>query len=108
MCPSRTAATATVRLYDRLFSDPAPDRGGADFLNFLNPESLTIIDDARVEAGLAEALPESRFQFEREGYFVADRFDHGNGRLVFNQTIGLRDVWASKGGDGASGAGGSN
>lgn len=91
-----TARAATVRLYDRLFTDPAPDRGDADFLNFLNPDSLSVVDNARLEAGLAEARPEDRFQFERLGYFVADRFEHGNGRLVFNRTIGLRDVWAGR------------
>ena len=91
-----TARTATLRLYDRLFTDPAPDRGGVDFLRFLNPDSLTVVDNARLEAGLAAARPEDRFQFEREGYFVADRFEHGNGHLVFNRTIGLRDVWAGK------------
>ena len=85
-----------MRLYDRLFTDPAPDRGDADFLNFLNPDSLSVVDNARLEAGLAEARPEDRFQFERLGYFVADRFEHGNGRLVFNRTIGLRDVWVGR------------
>jgi glutaminyl-tRNA synthetase len=92
----RSAVPATVRLYDRLFTDPAPDRGGADHMQFLNPESLTVIEGALVEPGLAKAAPEDRFQFEREGYFVADRFDHSPDQPVFNQTIGLRDVWASK------------
>ena len=92
------SVAATVRLYDRLFTDPAPDRGNADFMDFLNPDSLTVIEEARVEPGLADAAPEDRFQFEREGYFVADRFDHTPERPVFNETIGLRDVWAAKGG----------
>ncbi|EAQ97855.1 glutamine--tRNA ligase/YqeY domain fusion protein [Congregibacter litoralis] len=91
-----SAVPATVRLYDRLFTDPAPDRGGADFMSFLNPESLKIIEGALVEPDAAAAEPESRFQFEREGYFVADRCDHSPEAPVFNQTIGLRDVWASK------------
>ena len=94
---ARSAVRATVRLYDRLFTDPAPDRGGADFLGFLNPDSLTVIDDALVEPSLAQADPEAGFQFEREGYFVADRHDHAPGAPVFNETIGLRDVWASQG-----------
>ena len=91
-----SAVPATVRIYDRLFSDPAPDRGGADFMQHLNPESLQIIEGALVEPSLATAAPEARFQFEREGYFVADRYEHTAQRPVFNQTIGLRDVWASK------------
>jgi len=93
---ANSARRATVRLYDRLFTDPAPDRGGADFHEFLNPESLTVIEDALVEPSLADATPEARFQFEREGYFVADRFEHSAEAPVFNQTIGLRDVWASR------------
>jgi glutaminyl-tRNA synthetase len=92
-----SAVRATVRLYDRLFTDPAPDRGGANFLEFLNPDSLRVIEGALVEPGLAQATPEDRFQFEREGYFVADRFEHMAERPVFNRTIGLRDVWAGKG-----------
>jgi glutaminyl-tRNA synthetase len=91
-----SAVAATVRIYDRLFSDPAPDRGGADFMQHLNPESLQVIEGALVEPSLATAEPEARFQFEREGYFVADRHDHTAQHPVFNQTIGLRDVWASK------------
>jgi glutaminyl-tRNA synthetase len=92
-----TAVPATVRLYDRLFSDPSPDRGGADFMNFLNPESLGVVEGAMLEAGAAQAAPETRFQFEREGYFVADRAEHRPGAPVFNRTIGLRDVWAGQG-----------
>lgn len=88
-----TAVPATVRIYDRLFTDPAPDRGGADFTGFLNADSLQTIEDAMLEPALAAAQAEARFQFEREGYFVADRFDHSATRPVFNQTIGLRDTW---------------
>ncbi len=95
-----SAVRATVRLYDRLFTDPAPDRGSAEFMSFLNPESLTVIEGALVEPGLAAAAPEAHFQFEREGYFVADRFEHSADHPVFNETIGLRDVWASKGNGG--------
>ncbi|MFK7831138.1 MAG: glutamine--tRNA ligase/YqeY domain fusion protein [Congregibacter sp.] len=93
---ARSAVESTVRIYDRLFTDPAPDRGGADFTNYINPDSLQIIEDAMVEPGVAKAEPEARFQFEREGYFVADRFEHSAARPVFNQTIGLRDTWADK------------
>jgi glutaminyl-tRNA synthetase len=93
-----SAVPATLRLYDRLFSDPAPDRGGADFMAFLNPQSLTVIENALVEPSLAQAAPEDRFQFEREGYFVADRREHRTEAPIFNQTIGLRDVWAAQSG----------
>lgn len=98
---ARTAVPATLRLYDRLFSSPSPDRGAEDFLQFLNPESLTVIEGAMAESSIARAEPEGRFQFEREGYFVADRIDHSSAAPVFNQTIGLRDVWAGK--DGGAG-----
>lgn len=90
------ATPATVRIYDRLFNDPAPDRSNADFMQSLNPESLQIVEAAMVEPSLAAAQPEERFQFEREGYFVADRYEHSSDQPVFNQVIGLRDVWANK------------
>jgi len=88
---------AEVRVYDRLFNVEAPDRGEGDLLEYLNPESLTVVTEAFVEPGLADAVPETSFQFEREGYFVADRFDHSAAKPVFNKTIGLRDSWAKQG-----------
>ena len=88
-------ATAEVRLYDRLFNEESPDRGEEDFLAYINPESLTVVAQAWVEPALAKAEPEQRFQFEREGYFVADRYDHSPEQPVFNKTIGLRDTWGS-------------
>jgi glutaminyl-tRNA synthetase len=90
-----TAVPTTVRLYDRLFSAPQPDRGSTELLDSLNPGSLTVIEGALLEASLIGAKPEDRFQFEREGYFVADRVEHTSAAPVFNQTIGLRDVWAN-------------
>lgn len=81
---------ATIRRYDRLFTDEAPDRGDKDFLEFINPNSLSVIDHAILEPSLANAEAETVFQFEREGYFVADRFDHSESAPVFNMTIGLR------------------
>ncbi len=84
--------TAEVRLYDRLFTEEQPDAGGRDFLTVLNPKSLSTIQ-AIVEPGLAQATPESRFQFERHGFFVADQKEHAHGRLVFNRIAGLRDSW---------------
>jgi len=90
---------AEVRVYDRLFNHPAPDRGGEDFLEHLNPNALTVLDDCWVEPGLAQAAPEDHFQFEREGYFVADRYDHSALHPVFNKTIGLRDTFVEGGGE---------
>lgn len=90
-----TAVPATLRVYDRLFLDAQPDSGSAELLDGLNPGSLTVIEGALLEASLAGAKPEDRFQFEREGYFVADRVEHTSAAPVFNQTIGLRDVWAN-------------
>jgi glutaminyl-tRNA synthetase len=86
------AVTAEVRLYDRLFREPQPDAGGKDFLTRLNPDSLRVVQ-AYLEPSTAGVPPEQRFQFERLGYFVADRVDHGAGRPVFNRTTGLRDSW---------------
>ena len=86
------AVHAEVRLYDRLFREPQPDAGGKDFLALLNPASLRVVQ-AYLEPSTANAAPEQRFQFERLGYFVADRSDHGPGRPVFNRTTGLRDSW---------------
>jgi glutaminyl-tRNA synthetase len=84
---------AEVRLYDRLFSDPQPDAGGKDFLEALSPHSLQVVP-AYVEPSLLHALPDQKFQFERLGYFVADRLDHLAGsKLVFNRAVGLKDSW---------------
>jgi glutaminyl-tRNA synthetase len=84
---------AEVRLYDRLFTEPQPDAGGKDFLASLNPDSLKIVQ-AVVEPSLASAQPDDKFQFERHGYFVADRVDHRADRPVFNLSVGLKDSWA--------------
>ena len=84
---------AQVRLYDRLFTVPQPDTGERDFLQELNPDSLTTVS-AWVEPSLARAQADDKFQFERHGYFVADRIDHGAQGLVFNRTTGLKDTWA--------------
>jgi glutaminyl-tRNA synthetase len=83
---------AEVRLYERLFADAHPDAGGKDFLQALNPDSLKLIT-AFVEPSLATAQPDQKFQFERHGYFVADRQDHAPGRPVFNRAVGLKDSW---------------
>jgi len=84
---------AEVRLFDRLFLDANPDASGKDFLSSLNPNSLKIVQ-AVVEPSLANATPGQNFQFERHGYFVADRVDHIAGkRPVFNLAVSLRDSW---------------
>ena len=87
-----TALQAEVRLYDRLFIAAQPDAGGGDFLSALNPASIKSVT-AYAEPSLGEAVAEDRFQFERHGYFVADRLDHAPGRLVFNRTTTLKDSW---------------
>ena len=90
---AKTASQATVRLYDRLFNHPSPDKGDLNFLDCLNEESIGTLEEVMVEASLTQAIPEQAFQFEREGYFVADRYDHSSDNLVFNRVIGLRDTW---------------
>ena len=88
------AVPVEVRLYDNLFQVEQPDRDkDADFLEHLNPDSLEVCH-AFAEPSLAQAEPESRFQFERVGYFCADRHACRDGNLVFNRTVGLKDGWA--------------
>jgi glutaminyl-tRNA synthetase len=89
------AVTAEVRLYDKLFSKPDPNQveEGHDWLENLNPESLEVVRDAKLEPALAAAKTGDRFQFERLGYFCAD-LDSTPGRLVFNRTVQLKDTWA--------------
>jgi glutaminyl-tRNA synthetase len=89
------AVPAEARLYDRLFTvpDPGNEVDGQDFTAALNPASLEIVPGAWVEPSLAEAMPGSRFQFERLGYFSVDP-DTTPGHLVVNRTVGLRDTWA--------------
>jgi len=86
---------AEVRLYDNLFQVETPDADkDKDFLEHLNPDSLTRVE-AICEPGLATAQPEDHFQFERVGYFCADRLDHQpDSKLVFNRTVSLKDSWA--------------
>lgn len=87
-----TGIPAEIRSYDRLFAVEDPSKVD-NMDDVINPASL-VVGQAIVEASLASADPEARFQFEREGYFVADRFDHTSENLVFNRVIGLRDTWA--------------
>ena len=84
------AQPAEIRLYDRLFKVPNPDNE-ENFLDAINPDSLTVLTGCRVEADLAHALPETGYQFERTGYFCLDAKDSVDGKLVFNRTVTLRE-----------------
>ena len=86
------AVKAEVRMYDRLFKDPHPDAGGKDFKLALNPDSKSVIT-AYLEAGADQVKPDDKFQFERHGYFVADRIDTKPGHPVFNRIVTLKDSW---------------
>ena len=92
---ARHAIAAEVRLYDRLFTvaDPDDTSDGKTYENHLNPNALRTVT-AYVEASLAQAAPADAFQFERTGFFVADRHDHAPGKPVFNRTVTLRDSYA--------------
>lgn len=85
--------SAEVRLYDRLFTEAHPDAGGRDFLTVMNPDSVKSVQ-AFVEPGLTAAAADDKFQFERHGYFVADRIDSVEGRPVFNRAVTLKDSWS--------------
>ncbi len=100
------AATAEVRLYERLFTKPNPDEKveGKSFMDFINPESLEVLAGCRLEPALAEARPGDFFQFERLGYFCADPRASVPGRPVFNRTVTLRDSWAKIAGQGGTAA----
>ncbi|WP_343732163.1 glutamine--tRNA ligase/YqeY domain fusion protein [Duganella sp.] len=86
------ALEAEVRLYDRLFTDAQPDAGGKDFLSLLNPNAKEVVQ-AYLEPGMAAAQADQRYQFERHGYFVADRVDSQPGKPVFNRIVTLKDSW---------------
>jgi glutaminyl-tRNA synthetase len=84
-----------VRLYDRLFvrADPDDVEEGKEFIDSLNPESVRVLTDSRVEPSVKDESPGTRYQFERQGYFVSDDVDSAPDRLVFNRTVPLRDTW---------------
>ncbi|MGX9721042.1 glutamine--tRNA ligase/YqeY domain fusion protein [Stenotrophomonas acidaminiphila] len=92
---AKHAVAAEIRLYDRLFSVPNPDdeAEGKTYRDYLNPESRRVVT-GYVEPAAASAVPEQSFQFERTGYFVADRRDHTADTPVFNRSVTLRDTWA--------------
>ncbi|HPH84150.1 MAG TPA: glutamine--tRNA ligase/YqeY domain fusion protein [Ferruginibacter sp.] len=89
------AATAEVRLYDRLFKVENPAAEEGDFKEFLNPESLVVIKDAIIESSLLKAGMDDRYQFIRKGYFCLDK-DSTHGKLVFNRTVTLKDAWSKE------------
>ena len=94
---AKYAVDGEIRIYDRLFTEENPDAAEEGFLSVMNPSSLAVITNAKLEPSLAGAEPEFRCQFERLGYFVADRRDHVPGRRpVFNRTVALKDSWAKK------------
>src|SRR5262249_50409502 len=89
------AIDAEIRLYDHLFSKPDPDDvpEGKDYLTNLNPGSLVVLNGSKLEPSLTNAAVGNKYQFERLGYFCADK-DSSAGKLVFNRTVTLRDTWA--------------
>jgi glutaminyl-tRNA synthetase len=95
--PAAQSRTAEVRIYNQLFAKQSPD--AANFAGDLNPQSLEILRDARIEPAIADARPDEVMQFERQGYFVPDR-DATAERPVLNRTIGLRDTFAKEVGKG--------
>ena len=94
---AKHAVAAEIRLYDRLFTvaDPDSEADGKTYVDYLNPDSVKVVT-GYVEPAAADAAPEQSFQFERSGYFVADRYDHKPGAPVFNRSVTLRDTWAGK------------
>ena len=92
------ALSCEVRVYDRLFSQPDPDAvpEGQDFISALNPHSLVIIPDAKIEPSVANDPVGSRYQFERTGYFMSEVESSTPDKLVFNRIVGMRDSWAKE------------
>jgi glutaminyl-tRNA synthetase len=91
--PVADSIPAEIRVFDRLFTDAHPDASG-DFLSVINRDSKHVLR-AVVEPSLAQAKPDDKFQFERNGYFVADLKDHSRERPVFNLAVSLKDAWTA-------------
>jgi glutaminyl-tRNA synthetase len=89
------AKTAEVRLYDRLFRVEDPSNEEGDFKDYINPNSMDVLENVYIEPALATAKAGERFQFLRKGYFCVDE-DSTTGKLIFNRTVGLRDTWAKE------------
>lgn len=92
---SSSGITAEVRLYNPLLLESHETADG-DFLSHINPNSLEILSDCRLEPSLVNALPGDRYQFERQGYFFVDPIDHKQGKLAFNRIVTLKDSWSKK------------
>jgi len=90
---ARHALEVEVRSYDRLFTEPYPEEGEGDFVDYVNPDSYQVLTACKVEPSLAGAEPGSRYQFERKGYYCVD-LDSTPEQMVFNLTVPLRDTWA--------------
>jgi len=90
---AESCADAEIRLYDNLFTDPDPDAGDKNFLDCLNPNSLTVLEHCKVEKSLIGADPAERFQFMRQGYFCADSKDSTPEHPVFNRAVSLKDSY---------------
>jgi glutaminyl-tRNA synthetase len=90
------AIDCELRLYDKLFTVPDPDdvEEGKDFLSVVNPESLVVVPNAKIEPSVGSDPLGTRYQFERTAYFISDPLDSTPGKLVFNRTVTLRDSWA--------------
>jgi glutaminyl-tRNA synthetase len=90
------AVDAEVRLYDRLFSDEDPaGHKDRDFKEFLNPDSLKVLEHCKLEPSLKTVQPGDKFQFQRIGYFCVDK-ESTPEQLIFNRTVALRDSWKKK------------
>ncbi len=92
---AESAVAAEVRLYDRLFSSATPDssKDGKSYVDFLNPESLVVLQNCYLESNLLNAKAGEQFQFEREGYFCIDENKSEQGKMIINRTVTLRDTW---------------
>jgi glutaminyl-tRNA synthetase len=88
------AVDAEIRVYDRLYNEPNPG-AAEDFISLINPDSLQVFPDAKIEPSVLEASTDDRFQFERVGYFCFDSEDHSSDKVVLNRTVSLRDTWAN-------------
>ena len=89
------AINCEVRLYDRLFRVEDPSNEAGDFKDYINPHSLTVINEAKAEPSLKAAKPLDKFQFLRKGYFCVDK-ESTSDKLIFNRTVGLKDTWAKE------------
>ena len=90
------AQTAEIRLYDNLFSVEDPDTADQEIINHLNPDSLEVLPDCKIEASLQGCRPPEAFQFLRLGYFCPDNVDSRPDALVFNRSVSLKDSWRPK------------